>query len=246
MPALTIGSTAIPYEIARNGRARRLRITVRPDGVRVSAPPWATTRDVRAFVDLNRRWIADRVAAIERVLAAHPGPRRLQDGARIPYQGRLVPLSLTKGHVRGPRVAYRDGFVVGLPQGLDEDEEETLIERALGRWLRHRAGIEAEAVIAQHGPRHGLIPRAVRIKDQKRLWGSCTARGVINLNWRLIFAPPPVLEYVVVHELCHLRVRNHQKEFWRLVAEVLPDYGPQRRWLKERGHLLSLRRTTFG
>jgi predicted metal-dependent hydrolase len=55
-----------------------------------------------------------------------------------------------------------------------------------------------------------------------------------------------VLEYVVVHELCHLRVRNHQKEFWRLVAEVLPAYGPQRRWLKERGHLLSLRRASFG
>jgi predicted metal-dependent hydrolase len=244
MPALTIGSTAIPYEISRNGRARRVRITVRPDGVRVSAPPWATTRDIRAFVDLNRRWIADRVAAIDQVLAAHPGPPRLQDGALIPYQGRLVPLMLTNGRVQRPRVTYREGFVVDLPQGADRDE--TLIEEALCRWLRRQAKIEAEALIAQHGPRHGLIPRAVRIKDQKLLWGSCTARGVINLNWRLIFAPPPVLEYVVVHELCHLRVRSHQKEFWRLVAEVLPEYGPQRRWLKECGHLLSLRRTTFG
>jgi predicted metal-dependent hydrolase len=246
MPALIIGSTAIPYEVSRSARARRLRITVRPDGVRVSAPPWATTREIGAFVDLNRGWIADRVAAIERVLAAHPGPPRLQDGARIPYQGRLVPLTLTKGKLQRPQVAYRDdGFLVSMPQGIEDGAKEALVEQALGGWLRRQATIEAEALVERYGPRHGLIPNAVRIKNQKQLWGSCTARGVINLNWRLILAPPPVLEYVVVHEICHLRVRNHQKEFWRLVAEVLPEYGPQRRWLKERGHLLSLRRASF-
>jgi predicted metal-dependent hydrolase len=246
MPALTVGSTAIRYEVSRSGRARRLRITVRPDGVRVSAPLWASTGEIRAFLDLNRRWIQDKVAAVERVLAAHPGPRRLHDGARIPYLGRLVPLSIAEGRMQRAQVAYREGFVVSVPRSLDEDEEEALVEEALGRWLRRQAGIEAKAIVDRHGPRHGLTPSAIRIKDQKQLWGSCTARGAINLNWRLIFAPLPVLEYVVVHELCHLRVRNHQKEFWRLVAEILPDYGAQRRWLKERGHLLSLRRATFG
>ena len=85
------------------------------------------------------------------------------------------------------------------------------------------------------------MPRALRIKEQKQLWGSCSARGTINLNWRLILAPEAVFEYVVVHELCHLRVRNHQQEFWRLVAEVLPDYERHRRWLRANGHLLTLR-----
>jgi predicted metal-dependent hydrolase len=245
MPASSNGSRAIPYQISRSGRARRLRITVGPNGVRVSAPPWASALEIRAFVDLNRRWIADKVASIERVLAAHPGPGRLEDGARVPYQGRLVPLSITKARVQRPQVAWREGFVVSVPRGLDDDQEEALVEQALGRWLRRQAGIEAMALVERHGPRHGLIPNAVWIKNHKQLWGSCTAKGVVNLNWRLIFAPPPVLEYVVVHELCHLRVRNHQKEFWRLVAEILPSYGLQRRWLKERGHLLSLRRATF-
>ena len=212
----------------------------------MSAPPWASTGEIKAFVDLNRAWIEDKVAAVERVLAAHPGSRRLRDGAHVPYLGRLVPLSIGKGRAQRPQVAWREGFVVSVPPGLDENEEEALVEEALRRWLRRQAGIEAKAIVDRHGPTHGLTPSAIRIKDQKQLWGSCTARGAINLNWRLIFAPPPVLEYVVVHELCHLRVRNHQKEFWRLVAEVLPDYGPQRRWLKERGHLLSLRRATFG
>ena len=86
------------------------------------------------------------------------------------------------------------------------------------------------------------MPKGLRIKDQKQIWGSCSARGLINLNWRLILAPEPVFEYVVVHELCHLRVRNHQKEFWQLVAQILPGLrAPERRWLRANGHLLTLR-----
>jgi hypothetical protein len=81
----------------------------------------------------------------------------------------------------------------------------------------------------------------VRIKQHKRLWGSCTAKGVVNLNWRLILAPPAVFEYVVVHELCHLRQAHHQAAFWRLVGQILPAYEAQRRWLRTNGHLLTLR-----
>jgi hypothetical protein len=110
-----------------------------------------------------------------------------------------------------------------------------------GRRLAGGARTDAEAYVARHGPPHGLVPSALRIKAQKRLWGSCTAKGAINLNWRLILAPPPVFEYVVVHELCHLRVRNHQAPFWRLVGEVLPGFEQPRRWLKDNGHLLTLK-----
>jgi predicted metal-dependent hydrolase len=85
------------------------------------------------------------------------------------------------------------------------------------------------------------VPRAIRIKAQKRLWGSCSSRGVVNLNWRLILAPEAVFEYVVVHELCHLRIRNHQRAFWQLVGEILPDFATHRRWLRDHGHLLTLR-----
>lgn len=230
------------YEVRRSARARRLRITVGPSGVEVVAPVRMPGREIRAFVELNRHWIANKAAAVQRVLAAHPGPARLHDGVRVPYLGRLVPLRVSAGRTPRPEVAYRDGFVVGLPAAAASVEDETLIEAALSDWLRRQARIEVESLVERHGPKHGLVPRAIRIKSQKRLWGSCTANGTINLNWRLIFAPAPVLEYVVVHELCHLRVRNHQAAFWRLVAEVLPDYARHRRWLRERGHLLSLRR----
>jgi predicted metal-dependent hydrolase len=181
------------------------------------------------------------VSRLRRTLAAHPGQSRLADGGLIPYRGRPVELRITP--VAGARITvrYLDGFEVELPERVQEGERERWIEAALGHWLRRQARLDAERFIERHGPPHRLVPKGLRIKDQKQIWGSCSARGLINLNWRLILAPESVFEYVVVHELCHLCVANHQPEFWRLVAEILPGYGSERRWLRANGHLLTLR-----
>jgi len=241
MPTLRIGAIAIPYRLRRSRRALRLRITVRPDGVDVVAPVRAGEQEIADFVAHHGDWVQTKVSALRRALAAHPGPERLAAGGRVPFRGRPVELRIAP--CAGPRLAvsYRDGFEVRLPARLPEDERDAAVEAALRHWLKREARRDAERWTALHGPRHGLVPRGLRIKEQKQLWGSCSARGTLNLNWRLILAPEAVFEYVVVHELCHLRVRNHQKEFWRLVEQVLPDYDPPRRWLRVNGHLLSLR-----
>jgi predicted metal-dependent hydrolase len=129
---------------------------------------------------------------------------------------------------------------VGRPGATPADAREAAVEAALRRWLKRAALADAERWVERHGPANGLVPAALRIKEQKHLWGSCSSKGAINLNWRLILAPEPVFEYVVVHELCHLRERYHQPAFWRLVAELLPGYAAQRRWLRLNGQLLSL------
>ena len=241
MPTLRIGAIAIPYRLRRSRRASRLRITVRPDGVDVVAPVRAGQAEIADFVARHGDWVESKISALRRALAAHPGPRHLAAGGRVPFRGRPVELRIAPG--RGARVAvsWRDGLEVRLPERLPEEEREAVIEAALRHWLKREARHDAKRWILHHGPRHGLVPRALRIKEQKQLWGSCSTRGTVNLNWRLILAPEAVFEYVVVHELCHLRVRNHQKEFWRLVAQVLPDYEPHRRWLRANGHLLTLR-----
>ena len=81
---------------------------------------------------------------------------------------------------------------------------------------------------------------SITIRDQKTRWGSCSGRGTLSFNWRLILAPPEILDYVVVHELCHLTHMNHSREFWDLVGSVIPDYKVRRKWLKENGHTLRL------
>jgi predicted metal-dependent hydrolase len=163
------------------------------------------------------------------------------DGARIPLRGGWQRLRVVAGERTRPLVRHEGDVLVELPHGLPAKLLESEVERVLTGWLRRQARADAQAVIERYGQHHGLVPRGLVIKAHRTLWGSCTARGVVNLNWRLILAPPAVLEYVVVHELCHLRHRHHQPPFWRLVALLLPDYGRQRRWLRANGHLLSLK-----
>lgn len=81
---------------------------------------------------------------------------------------------------------------------------------------------------------------SITIRDQKSRWGSCSSRGTLSFNYRLVFAPPAVLDYVVVHELCHLTHMNHSKDFWNMVASVMPDYKTYKNWLKEHGQELTL------
>ena len=206
---------------------------------------------VEGFVAEHRAWIEARTAALQRTLDAHPGAERLVDGASLPFRGRTLTLRVRATERQALRVHLDPSLPVAhflqveVPEAVPEAEWEPLIERALVRFLRREVAREAAILVARHGPTNDLIPRAIRIKAQKRLWGSCTTSGVINLNWRLILAPPAVLEYLVVHELCHLRERHHQPPFWQLVARLQPDYRQHRRWLKANGHLLTLRRTTL-
>ena len=229
------------YQIRRSDRARRLRITVRPAGVEVVAPMSARDAEIAAFVRDHQGWIEAKLEAIRRKLAAHGGSSQLIDGARIPVRGAWQPLQVVRSFRLRPAVHEDGGVRVELPARLPVAEEEREVERVLTGWLRRQARLDARALIARHGARHGLRPRGLMIKAHRTLWGSCTGADVINLNWRLILAPTPVLEYVVVHELCHLRHRHHRPPFWRLVAEILPDYGEQRRWLRANGHLLTLK-----
>ena len=210
-----------------------------PGGVEVVAPVRMREADIAAFVEQKRTWIDAKLGAVARVLAAHPGSAQLLDGGTILYRGQPVPLRVRPG--ARPRVCEESGIQVTVPVALAGAEQEAAVERILGRWLRWSAQNDALGYVQRHGRPHDLLPAAVRVKEQKHLWGSCSAKGAINLNWRLVLAPPAVFEYVVVHELCHLREAHHQPSFWRLVGLILPDFEAPRRWLRANGHLLTLR-----
>lgn len=242
MPHLMIGLSSIAYEIRRSSRAKRLRLTVRPNGVEVVVPKRARDAEVQTFIDNHRGWIRSKVEKYRALMADHPGPERLCDGVEIPFRGEPTPLSVIMANRVHPRVVEGDGFRVELPKDLTAAEQETAVEQALTKHLRRQARDDALLAIERFGPPNSLVPSALQIKDQKRLWGSCTATDVINLNWRLILAPMDVFDYVVVHELCHLHHRHHQPPFWQAVGKIMPDYDQHRRWLKTNGHLLTLKR----
>ena len=239
---LTLDQRVMPYRVRQSSRARRLRVTVSAEGVQVVVPLRTPETEIDAYLDRYRDWIVRKWDAVDAVLARHPGPDRLADGVSIPLRGEPRPLRVICGSGAGPRVVFGPEILVRLSPSPPERDRESELQGLLERGLRHEARADALELIARHGPPNGLHPTTIRIKGQKRLWGSCSNRGVINLNWRLILAPRRILEYVVVHELCHLREPHHRRSFWQLVERILPDYEARWRWLRDNAALLTLRR----
>jgi predicted metal-dependent hydrolase len=236
-----VRGTEIHYEIRRRARSRSVRLTVRADRVTVTAPRFTLRRTIEAFVEAKRNWIHDKQKALrEREVVS--APRRFVDGASIPYRGRSLALRLrtdsgdSAATESGPAtLRFANAFHVTVAAGLTDREREQTARRLVMSWLEERVLQDAQRWSRQYADALGVAPRRIRVGNQKTLWGSCSARGTISLNWRLIAMPKPIFEYVVVHELCHLVEHNHGPGFWKLVASLLPDYRDRRAWLRQRG-----------
>jgi predicted metal-dependent hydrolase len=228
------------YSLRRSNRAKNTRIVVTADKIEVVAPPKVSERRIQAFVHAQKDWIE---AALKRVAGRvqHAAPRlapsEYLDGAQIPYQGRHLPLKVTASKTKTVRIELMNDavFWVKLPTGIADEQHSPLIQQALTRWMKNQAKQHIQRLVDMHAPRFALFPRSIRIKTQKSRWGSCGPNNDINMNWLLLLAPPAALEYVVVHELCHIKHKNHSPAFWQLVAEHLPDFKQRRLWLKQHG-----------
>ena len=114
------------------------------------------------------------------------------------------------------------------------------IKKLIRAWYYAEAGKVLAERIAVYAPKLAVNPRKVAVKEPRRQWGSCTRKGSLNFNWKLVMAPIEIVDYVVVHELSHLRHLNHSRDFWQTVAAIVPDYKQRRKWLKANGHKLEI------
>ncbi|MBY8821047.1 M48 family metallopeptidase [Sphingomonas colocasiae] len=230
MPVLQIGRAEIAYELRRSATAAERRITVTPDHVEVMALTTDGDDDIAGFLDRKRQWLFNTMRDMERIAASRHAVPRFMTGSKIPYRGRNMPLTVRRTDADRAMVNYRNGFIVDLPHWAGQDADR-LVASELQHWLKQRARRDAREIAANYGKRFGLIPRSIRVEDFANGWGSCGPEGNVLINWHLIFAPRKVLEYVVVHELAHLRHRSHDKEFWSFLKELLPNYEPRKTWL---------------
>lgn len=219
---------------AAHPRARRLRLTVTPKGARVSYPRGTHPAQISAFVRNHADWLEKKLAELN--LISRPLPAlRFGHATEMPLRGDTVTLDWAEGPY--PRVEAREGCLTlviprphsrALPvaRGLLASHFEAQIRRDVSRWL------------AGYVPQLGLAPTALRVRPMKSLWGSLDTRDRINLDLALALAPPAALRYVLVHEMCHLKVRSHAPRFWALVATLFPDWSEQRNWLRQNGAML--------
>lgn len=238
MAVFRIGERQIEYTLRRSPRARKASLSVTPKSFELLVPQGATEEQINAVLDRRRAWIIETVQHMTERAKAQTRVYQFITGAKIPYRGRMTRLTIEPFDGSMVQVAFRNGFQIRKPSDLSPGSSDIIIESALRLWLKRRVRDDARDFVRRHGERHGLKPRGVLIKDQKHMWGSCGRDRQINLNWHLIFAPKPVLEYAVVHEMCHLKHRNHEPEFWNLVGRVLPDWQDRKAWLDKNEHLL--------
>lgn len=216
----------IPYQLRYSRRAKRLRLEVVPGEVRVTAPPGTDISVIDEFVCNREKWVADKLAGF--ALISPPGaPDEYEDGSEISVLGRNVILCLTGSE----EFVLHDDVLCGC---LSHGESLT---QSVSNWLDgHLLGFVNEKV--KKYSRLGLVPSRVRLGNAGTRWGSCSPRGVIMINRKLVHAPPDVVEYVVVHELVHLRHRNHSRLFWDSVESISNDVKSSRRWLRLHGAFL--------
>ncbi len=230
------------YVIRRSARARRARLTITVDAEVVVVLPLRTAARVAdelvaAHVDWIGRHLERRRAEVRR-LAERP---RISDGGALPLHGEphAVEVQLLPVGRRRTLVEHDDRFTPTVRIAHAQGDERTL-PAILEPWLRGEARRELEAAVARLAPTLGVQAARVSVRDQTSRWGSASGKGTLSFSWRLILAPPEILDYVVVHELAHLRERGHTSRFWSLVRSHAPHADEARRWLRE--HQQELRR----
>lgn len=231
-----IDEHTISYTITKSNR-KTIGISIRlKDGVRILAPHFATKKQIEEVVRKNSQWIIKKLQEVE---ATAKNELIYKDGELFPYLGEKYRLNIIK-NIGGKKNLIEISEDKILLKLIGENDEEANIKQVITRWYREEADSLLKERLDRLSKETNLYPVSVRIKEQKSRFGSCSSKKNINLNWKLIMAPIEIIDYVVVHELCHLKEMNHSKNFWSLVGYYIPDYNKLRKWLKENGGFIKL------
>ena len=166
-------------------------------------------------------------------------PSRVRSERPVPPN---LPRQTPPADIRSPKVRFSHWrFLIAVPRNLDESERYERVRRAFVNWYKARAAVRLDSNVRRWWPQlgRGDQPR-ILIRDQRQRWGSCAPDGTLRFNWRAMMLPPALIEYVIVHELAHLTVKNHSSDFWGLVSKAMPDAQHRRRSLREAGRSLPL------
>jgi predicted metal-dependent hydrolase len=226
---LAVGPRRVRLWFAHNRRARRYILRLRPDGAaRVTVPRGGSLAEASRFAERNVAWLEKQLLR----QARRPiRPATWQAGTEILFRGESV--RLERG-ANGEAGLVRFGTeTVTVPEAAHD------LRPAVERHLRQLATRELPPRVLELATPHQLPVRRITVRNQRSRWGSCSRRGTISLNWRLVQTPVSVRDYLVLHELAHLREMNHSRRFWNEVARLCPDYRQAEQWLKRHAALLA-------
>jgi len=239
---MIIGGKPVPFQLVFKNR-KTVRFEVSPGGeLKIQAPLGISMEQLQSLAQKRADWILSR---LQLAIQTPPPETTKPIPSDLPWQGKTLPLRLIAddGVPHMALTLEKEAFLLRHNPFFPAERLRFEARPRIEAWYREKARQEVCESISffQHKHPDGLRVfqvNQVRIKDQKTRWGSCSGKRNLNFNWRLVLAPPEILEYVVAHELCHLVQPNHSTAFWKWVGQLLPDYAVRRKWLKKNGHLL--------
>ena len=235
-PALrsqSIELEGISVAIVRSQRRRKLSLEVDHSGAKIRVPERMRDRTIHQFVLSKENWIRHHLAN----LPAQMNPLSLRPGCKLLMLGNTLTLVLEQGR-KPPYINHTEQLV--LPFVHSQLPIRQTIANKLIKWYKAQAllHLQSTATIRTQDMFSAQDVPIIKVRDYKRRWGSCNQRGELSFNWRIIMAPPEVIDYVVIHELAHLQEFNHSAKFWRIVEQQMPEWRNHRNWLTHNGSLL--------
>ena len=241
MVAVEFGNSTINYQIIRSNRKTvGLEVSIE-EGVIVRAPEKISEERIKEVVKKKAEWIMRKQKRLDEIKPA-PKPKEFISGERLPYLGRRYRLKVKRVDTIGVSVnLYQGKLMIDVGSDLGEYERKEIIKNKVMQWYRKHAEKQIKERVKKYQNKIGVEPNSIKIKKQKKRWGSCSSLGNLNFNWKLIMAPMRIIDYIVVHELAHLKYPNHSKEYWDLVESIIPDYEQKQEWLRINGRQLDLK-----
>lgn len=229
-------TTAIDYEVVRSRRSTADVIVERDGRVIVRAPEWADDRQVAEVVDNRRYWIY-RTLAEWHALNASSVVREYKSGEGFLYLGRAYRLRLVADQEQALKL--KNGRFL-LRRDLVASDDVQPAKAAFQAFFIAKGKRRIQERVARLAPRVGVEPAGVEVRELGYRWASCSANGELAFHWKCMMAPLTVIDYIVVHELCHLHHRQHTQAFWNEVDKIIPDFEHRKSWLKSHGASLDL------
>ena len=224
------------YQLTRSKR-KTIAISFDRDGnLCVKAPFWISKRAIEDFLNEKSEWIEATSVRLQNQRRKELAQRKkLESGDEFSYLGEKRILTVIREERQRAKVkCIGERIIMSVPYEADYEEKKEQLEK----WYRKEAGIVLEQKAQYFAKVLSVTYEDIRIKDQKSRWGSCSSKGNLNFNFRIIMAPEAVCDYVVIHELCHLVYMDHSQAFWNLVKSVCPSYKQCIKWLKDNGRAL--------
>jgi hypothetical protein len=228
-PIEYIQANGFVAQVSRTDRIKSATIKVEEGIVIVVVPILLSQERIKKLLDDKKLWIKQKIALHPQAKVIHE--KQYVSGEAFSYLGRNYRLKVAEGELT-PIKLVQGRLAISVPKGSSQSK---LVKYALTSWLRTRAELKLREKLIRYSPIVGVETNGYKVKSFQSRWGSCTPRGRVDFNWKIIMAPNRVVDYVVVHELCHLKQHDHSPQFWKLVESIMPDYLESKEWLRVYG-----------